>query len=257
MTLVTKRYIVAALSFLLLLSLLVVAFQESKMKREETHQDAIVTGVNEGCVTCHKKDSPALVMEWEYSQHAKVGIGCTECHKAEKEDIDAWLHEGTYISALVTPKDCARCHTKEYEEFSTSHHARAGEILASLDNVLAEKVAGLPDNKADAVNGCWQCHGTIIKFEKDADGNILRSGNENRPVIDHTTWPNSGVGRMNPDGSKVPVMPATPDMLLKVSFPVHRKIVVNATWVLTIRKSRYTTKASMALLSTPTVIVWH
>jgi len=202
MTLVVKRYIVAALSFFLLLSLLIVAFQESNMKRKETHQDAIVTGANEGCVTCHMKDSPALVMEWEFSKHAKVGIGCIECHVAEKGEVDAWKHEGTYVSVLVTPKDCARCHSKEYEEFSRSHHAKAGEILASLDNVLAEKVAGLPDNNADAVNGCWQCHGTIIKFEKDKDGDILRTGKEGKPVIDADTWPNSGIGRLNPDGSK-------------------------------------------------------
>ncbi len=202
MTLTTKRYIVAGLSFLFLASLLLVAYQESKMKRVEKKEEAIVTSVNKGCVDCHSKDSPALVMEWKYSRHARVGIGCLECHGAKKEEIDAWLHEGEYISSLVTPRDCAKCHVKEYEQFSTSHHARAGEILASLDNVLAEKVAGTPTNKADAVNGCWQCHGSIIKFKRDKDGKILRTGQENKPVIDPTTWPNSGVGRLNPDGSK-------------------------------------------------------
>lgn len=202
MTLTTKRYVVAALSFLFLISLLVVAYHESRRHRVEHLEEAIVTGANQGCVSCHAKDSPALVMEWEFSRHAKVGIGCIECHTADKSDVDAWLHEGVYISALVTPKDCARCHTKEYEEFATSHHARAGEILASLDNVLAEKAAGMPGNIADAVNGCWQCHGTIVKFMRDDDGAILRAGKENKPVIDPDTWPNSGMGRLNPDGSK-------------------------------------------------------
>ena len=78
----------------------------------------------------------------------------------------------------------------------------AGDILASLDNVLAEKAAGMPGNIADAVNGCWQCHGTIIKFKRDAKGDIVREGKENKPVIDADTWPNSGIGRLNPDGSK-------------------------------------------------------
>ncbi len=202
MTLTTKRYVVAALSFLFLLSLLLVAWQETKMKREEAGLDAIVTGPNSGCVSCHQKDSPALVMEWEHSRHAKVGIGCVECHTANKGEPDAWLHEGTYVSALVTPKDCSSCHAKEYEEFSKSHHAKAGEILASLDNVLAEKAASMPDNIASAVNGCWQCHGTIVKFQRDENGEILRTGNENKPLIDPDTWPNSGMGRLNPDGSK-------------------------------------------------------
>jgi len=198
----TKRFIVAALSFLFLAALLVVAYQDSKLKRIERKEQAIVTASNKSCVECHSKDSPALVMEWKYSMHARVGIGCIECHTADKDEIDAWLHEGAYISVLVTPKDCARCHTKEYDEFTPSHHAKAGQILASLDNVLAEKVAGTPDNIADAVNGCWQCHGSIIKFVRDENGEIARSGKENKPVIDPDTWPNSGMGRLNPDGSR-------------------------------------------------------
>ncbi len=101
----------------------------------------------------------------------------------------------------IEAKDCARCHVREYEEFSRSHHARAGGILASLDNVLAEKAAGMPGNKADAVNGCWQCHGSIVKMVRDENGEIVRSGKEGKPVIDPTTWPNSGMGRLNPDGS--------------------------------------------------------
>ncbi|MFC1782584.1 multiheme c-type cytochrome [Planctomycetota bacterium] len=202
MTLQSKRYIIAVLSFLFLASLLLVAWNESKRLQAETEPPPLITKDNEACIECHKVDSPALVMEWEYSRHAKQGIGCYDCHKAEKGEIDAWEHEGEYISALVTPKDCAECHVKEYEEFSGSHHAKAGEILASLDNVLAEKACGMPGNIADAVNGCWQCHGSIIKFVRDEQGNIETMGKENKPVIDPDTWPNSGMGRLNPDGSK-------------------------------------------------------
>ena len=158
--------------------------------------------IYQSCVDCHRQDSPALVKEWEHSRHAENGVGCADCHGAEKGDIDSWLHQGSLISTLVTPKDCSQCHSREYEEFSKSHHARAGEILASLDNILAEKVAGMPGNISDAVNGCWQCHGGIIKFSRDEKGKILTSGKEPKPVIDPTTWPNSGMGRLNPDGSK-------------------------------------------------------
>lgn len=102
----------------------------------------------------------------------------------------------------MTPKDCGQCHDREVQEFSRSHHAKAGEILASLDNVLAEKVAGLPGNNADAVNGCLQCHGSIIRFARDEKGEVVRTGKDQKPVIDSDTWPNSGMGRLNPDGSK-------------------------------------------------------
>jgi len=202
MDLTMKRYIVAALSFLFLLALLVVAFQESKRLRIEEKLEPVITAESQGCVDCHIKDSPALVMEWEESQHAAYGVGCYDCHVAEPEDPDGWLHEGDYVSALVTPKDCARCHDREYQQFAQSHHAKAGEILASLDNVLAEKAAGMPGNIADAVNGCWQCHGSIIKFKRDDQGEIVKVGNEQRPIIDPDSWPNSGMGRLNPDGSK-------------------------------------------------------
>jgi len=202
MNLTIKRYIVAALSFLFLAALLLVAYHESKRLRIERLEEPVVTSENSGCVDCHRKDSPALVMEWEHSRHAAVGVGCIDCHIANEEDVDSWLHEGEFVSALVTPLDCQQCHPLEYDQFSRSHHAKAGEILASLDNVLAEKAAGMPGNLADAVNGCWQCHGSIIRFEKDENGQVLKTGSENRPVIDADTWPNSGMGRLNPDGSK-------------------------------------------------------
>jgi hypothetical protein len=202
MTLTTKRYILAILSVLFLAGLLLVAHPGSKRFLAEARTEPTVTATNRGCVDCHRKNNPALVMEWDYSRHAQAGVGCVECHTAEKGEPDAWRHHGEYVSALVTPKDCAVCHIKEHEEFSRSHHAKAGEILASLDNVLAEKVAGMPGNIADAVNGCWQCHGSIIKFKRDEQGAIVRTGKENKPVIDPDSWPNSGMGRLNPDGSK-------------------------------------------------------
>ena len=204
MTLTTKRFIVAALSFLFLASLLLVAFQESSQHRAEKEPEPYIKADSESCVSCHRKDSPALVMEWEKSRHAVVGIGCIDCHRAEEDEVDAWKHEGACISTLVTPKDCAECHDREYQEFAGSHHARAGEILTSLDEVLAEKAAGMPStgNIADAVSGCWQCHGSIVKFKRDENGDLLRTGKEAKPIIDADTWPNSGIGRLNPDGSR-------------------------------------------------------
>lgn len=157
---------------------------------------------SKACVDCHAKSSPALVREWEHSRHSGAGIGCVDCHQAVEGEPDAWKHQGVWIATLVTPLDCSDCHEREFAEFSSSHHAKAGEIIASLDNVLAEKACGMPGNIADAVNGCWQCHGTIVAFEKDESGAIRRRGPDAMPVLSAETWPNSGVGRLNPDGSK-------------------------------------------------------
>ena len=59
-----------------------------------------------------------------------------------RNEVDAYEHYGQIISTIVTPKDCGRCHEQEVAEFNSSHHAKAGRILGSLDNVLAEVVEG-------------------------------------------------------------------------------------------------------------------
>ncbi len=150
------------------------------------------------CIDCHKKESPAIIDQWGTSKHYRGNIGCYECHQAEESDVDAMQHYNTTIAVIVSPKDCARCHEKEVEEFESSHHAKAARILGSLDNRLAEVVEGnrgmithgFPDgNAASAVSGCWQCHGSEVK--------VLDNGK-----LDAATWPNTGIGRINPDGSE-------------------------------------------------------
>jgi hydroxylamine dehydrogenase len=137
------------------------------------------------CVSCHESQSPSFVQEWRISKHAQQGVDCYTCHRAEKDEPDAMEHNGATIAILVTRKDCGRCHSKEVQEMTTSHHAQAGDILGSLDNYLGEVIGG---PEAVAV-GCMQCHGSKIK--------VLAHGN-----LDTATWPNTGIGRINPDGSK-------------------------------------------------------
>jgi hydroxylamine dehydrogenase len=137
------------------------------------------------CIECHASQSPSFVQEWKLSRHAEKVIDCYTCHKAEKSAPAAMEHYGSTIHVLVTPKDCSQCHPKEVKEMTESHHAKAGDILNSLDNYLGEVVAG---PEAVAV-GCRQCHGSNIK--------VLANGK-----LDTNTWPNTGIGRINPDGSK-------------------------------------------------------
>ncbi|MBT8484063.1 MAG: hydroxylamine oxidoreductase [Phycisphaerae bacterium] len=150
------------------------------------------------CIDCHRKDNPGLYQQWGGSRHYRANIGCYECHAADPDDADAFLHYDRTISVIVSPSDCARCHALQVEEFAGSHHSKAGRILGSLDNILAEVVEGnrgmvtpmFPQgNSAAAVNGCWQCHGSEVK--------VLEDGK-----LDPATWPNSGIGRINPDGSE-------------------------------------------------------
>ena len=136
------------------------------------------------CLDCHES-MPGIVSQWEDSAHWDAGVGCYECHKAEKTDADAMDHYGFTVSIIVSPRDCGTCHPKETAEQEASHHAKAGDILNTKDGILGQTIGGEP---AVAV-GCRQCHGSIVKANSDGS-------------LDTNTWPNTGIGRVNPDGSK-------------------------------------------------------
>lgn len=164
--------LLASLPFVMLMA--DVAIAASPKVSEETAQ----------CLTCHESP-PGIVSQWQDSAHWNAGVGCYECHQAAMEDVDALEHYGFTVAVIVSPQDCAQCHPLESAEQEASHHAKAGDILNTKDGLLGQTIGGEP---AVAV-GCRQCHGSIVKV--NADGGL-----------DPATWPNTGIGRVNPDGSK-------------------------------------------------------
>jgi len=243
MNLKAKQILIALLGLGFLASLLFVQWKEVIRKEEEAGLVAhhvSVPASSSKCVECHDKLSPGIIDHWEGSTHALKGIGCLECHIADKKDADAFEHYGDTIATVVTPLDCSKCHQKEAAEFQHSHHAKAGNILASLDNFLAETVEGsrvpfsphspTPGMEVDMVNGmasvnsgCKQCHGSLVAL-KSTDGGVITVNDlqpdekgkptnadavakiarneDNQPVLSTASWPNTGIGRLNLDGSK-------------------------------------------------------
>jgi len=254
MSLNTKRIVIFVLGLGLFAALLMVADQERRRHLQPDEMGvpqlkALVKDDSAVCIDCHSEKSPGVVAQWTKSKHAEKGVGCLECHGAEPDEVVAFRHEGAYVSAIVTPADCARCHPTENTQFAASHHNTAGLILHSKDNVLGEFVAGGPN----AVLGCKQCHGSQLAFEKELEGGRtfrldlqeigfeamdeimaenstdlkgllkhkkalsakiaekvaaawdpmkMHDPKDNTPLkIDPATWPNSGMGRFNPDGS--------------------------------------------------------
>ncbi len=244
MTLEFKRWIIAILGGLFLVSLILVQALETSRRRQEAGLAAPQVNVpvsSKECVDCHTEGNPGIVEHWKGSTHAEKGVACVDCHVAEKGDADGFEHYGAFMATVVTPLDCARCHPAETEEFAKSHHAAGGNILASLDNFLAETVegsrqpfnphsptlgreVGMVDGMASAASGCQQCHGSKvalrttdggkITFEDlapDAAGKptnialldkVLRDPEDGRPLYDPASWPNTGIGRLNLDGSR-------------------------------------------------------
>lgn len=242
MTLERKRIVIVIMSGAFIASLLFVQWMEVLRKREELGKGQAHVSVptaSKDCVDCHQKSTAGIVEHWRGSTHAKKGVACVDCHTAAEGDADAYQHYGALIATIVTPRDCSRCHADVANEFAASHHAKGGNILASLDNVLAENVEGArmmfsphaptPGKTVDKVNGfaplnsgCKQCHGSRVALES-IDGssitvNELAPGPDGKPtksdvvskiaknkdgvpILTAATWPNSGIGRINLDGS--------------------------------------------------------
>ncbi len=251
MKLQTKRTVIGLLGILFLLSLVLVQAMEVVRRRQEaglSTAHVAIPAASKTCIECHGQaaQSPGIVDHWMGSTHAEKGIGCVQCHLAKKGDVDGFDHYGSHIATIVTPKDCSRCHDREYQEFEHSHHAKAGNILASLDNFLAEKVEGFRAEEGDhhffnphsptpgrpditevngmssAFVGCQQCHGskvallgkdgsriTVDELQPDENGQPTNSAildqivknDDGRPKFHPGSWPNTGIGRLNLDGS--------------------------------------------------------
>ena len=144
-------------------------------------------GPEEGkeCIKCHTKTSAGLAEQWNRSKHAEVGMNCLDCHRADPAEIDAIEHEGFTIATVVSPKDCGRCHEVETKQNSSSVHANAVSLIGERIEAMAGNLAG----DAIIAAGCAQCHGSVVKVKGDGS-------------LDTAGWPNSGIGRINPDGSK-------------------------------------------------------
>ncbi|HXH38915.1 MAG TPA: multiheme c-type cytochrome [Thermoanaerobaculia bacterium] len=219
--------------------LLIVASHASGASHAVTKKKPVLSKASQECVACHASTNPGIVSQWKGSGHSKAAIGCFECHRAEAGSADAFEHFGATISVIVTPRGCARCHQQEDVEFEGSHHAKAGNILASLDNYLAETVEGsrVPFNPhapgreieltvnglASAQAGCQQCHGAKVAL-KSTDGAAITADDlkpgpdgkptaaavlariahddEGKPIYLPASWPNTGIGRLNLDGSR-------------------------------------------------------
>ncbi len=240
MSLTAKKFVIAGLSAAFVVSLLIVQWNETVRREAESGmRDPIIAvpAASQACVDCHQQQNPGIIEHWRGSTHAEKGVGCVACHQAEEDDADAFRHYGAVIATVVTPRDCSHCHAAEAEEFAGSHHARGGNILASLDNFLAETVEGsrVPMNPhgvegepgtingmASAFSGCQQCHGSKVSLVgtdgapisvddlmPDANGKPtdqaalarIERDPEGRPRYHPGTWPNTGIGRINLDGS--------------------------------------------------------
>jgi len=73
------------------------------------------------CAECHRRETAAIVVEFEQSRHSADGINCLDCHKPmpNQEGMD---HRGFVITKQITAQNCKQCHATEYRQFLRSRH---------------------------------------------------------------------------------------------------------------------------------------
>jgi uncharacterized protein with PIN domain len=194
----------------------------------------------EECISCHLSVYPGVLADWEKGRHAKISpaealkkpklerrisaervpdnlaqtvVGCAECHtmNAEKHD-DTFEHEGYKVHVVVTPEDCAVCHPTEVKQYGQNimSHAYGNLKNNPVYHDLTNAVNGIqsiedmkttlkpPDTETEA-ESCYHCHGTTVEVKgKKARKTVMDE--MVFPIL--SGWPNQGVGRLNPDGSK-------------------------------------------------------
>jgi len=192
------------------------------------------------CLECHRRVFPGIVEDWKKSRMAwttpkaaksmitlkrrvsfdevpdhlaDVSVGCAECHTMNPEKHpDTFDHNGYPVHVVVTPEDCAVCHPEERMQYKENimshahgnlkHNAVYSDLVRQVNGVhhYADGEITVQDPDAKTLsNSCYYCHGTVVEM----------TGMETRDTVDgpmrfpvFSGWPNQGVGRVNPDGSK-------------------------------------------------------
>ena len=191
------------------------------------------------CIGCHNTYTPGIVEDWLTSRHSQVtpeeaikksalerrisaesipkelkayAVGCYECHSLNSGNHkDNFVHFDLGINVIVTPNDCKTCHPTEAIQYSGSKKAYAYRNLLGnpIYRTLVDTITGVKkieegeivsDKPSEATlhETCLGCHGT--KVEVKGMRNVTQMGGIKVPRL--TNWPNQGVGRLNPDGSR-------------------------------------------------------
>jgi hypothetical protein len=192
--------VVGLAGLLVVVSMMTPAYAQNQPKAKEFRIERSMPKEAVACIECHKMEHPGIFGDWANSRHANANVTCYDCHKAESFDPDVSKeHYKQYerrdykygtkeykvpVAAVVTPKDCSRCHPDESKQYARSKHANTHEIIWQIDPWLKKGM----NSDFERATGCFHCHGTVLKKTKDGS-------------LDPETWPNVGVGRVNLDGS--------------------------------------------------------
>lgn len=175
------------------------------------------------CAECHRRESAAVVHEFELSVHAQAGVNCLDCH-APQEGQEAMDHRGFVIADGLTALNCAQCHRGEYEQYLRSRHAAPswGAVSGERD-FTPEQIAfaerfhpgtikrppneiGVIEGPAAVTAGCAACH-EVGKPNKDGSiGTCTKCHARHVASVELARTPETcGQCHMGPDHSQIEI----------------------------------------------------
>ena len=195
----------------------------------EPAREVPVSPVTAECLDCHAEIHPGITADWRAGVHAEAvyqgpdgqaepsSIGCAECHTLggdnDNKKAGRFEHNGYLVHTVVSPADCAVCHSEPAAQFKNNLMAHAygnlvdnklyRDLAAAMEGpIKAAKTGALhqgPATEADLNDSCLQCHGSKVTVGAP----VTRESDLGEMEIPGLSgWPNQGVGRINPDGSK-------------------------------------------------------
>jgi hypothetical protein len=153
---------------------------------ERTEPTAALARATGKCAECHRRETPAIVDQFESSRHAAKGINCLDCHQPAQGQPSV-EHRGFRIAKSLSAKNCAACHAGEYDQFVRSRHAspswaatHGSAGMSPEQRALGEKFhpgwvdrapnpLGALEGAAALASGCDACHAI---GKPNADGSI-------------------------------------------------------------------------------------
>jgi hypothetical protein len=158
-------------------SLIVAAFVINSLrpKIEVEQPAAALVRATGKCAECHRRETSAVVHQFEGSRHVRAGVTCLDCHQgvAGQEKME---HRGFEIAKRLTAANCRACHANEYRQYERSRHAAPawaavrGPADFSPEQVAyaeqfhpgavrrsAHPLVGM-EGPAAVTKGCVQCH---------------------------------------------------------------------------------------------------
>ena len=127
------------------------------------------------CAQCHREETPAVVHQFERSEHSRANVTCLDCHQPN-DGQEPYDHYNFRLARDVTSLSCEGCHRTEYEQFARSRHALpAWAAVSGTSGMSPEQIAlgeqhhpGAVDRPPNALaalegaaateTGCLGCH---------------------------------------------------------------------------------------------------